>query len=71
MAVRDGERLSVPFPHAFPVKKQAIMAALAMDDHINLSFWVTSVDARTRREDPELGLLCTQAEKAIRRWRSL
>lgn len=48
-----------------PVKKQAITAALAMNDHDNLSSWVSNVDAETRQKNPELGLLCRQVENAL------
>lgn len=65
LAVADGERLDVPFPWSLPVKKQAITAAMAMNDLPNLSKWVASVDVKTRTKVPELGLLCTQAERKI------
>ena len=63
LAVADGERLQTPFPWCLPVKKQALTAAMAMEDFENLSKWVASVDAKLRLKDPELGLLCTQAER--------
>lgn len=63
LAVADGERLGVPFPWSLPVKKQILTASLAMGDCQNLTRWVAAVDVATRKKDPELGLLCTQAER--------
>lgn len=65
-AIADGERLEIPFPWSQSAKKQAIIASLAMNDSVNLSKWVTSVDAKSRKRDPELGLLCIQAERKCR-----
>ena len=65
LAIKDGERLSMPFPWSVPVKKKAITSALAMDDIDNLSRWVAEIDMKARRGDPELQLLCSLAEKAV------
>jgi hypothetical protein len=65
LAMKDGERLDTPFPWCVPVKKKAITSALAMEDFDSLSTWVAAVDADARRKDPELGLLCSQSDKAV------
>jgi tetratricopeptide (TPR) repeat protein len=63
LATADGERLDVPFPWSLPVKRQAITAAMVMEDSENLRKWVASVDPHSRTKQPELGLLCAQVER--------
>jgi tetratricopeptide (TPR) repeat protein len=65
LAVKDGERLQIEFPWSTPVKKKAIMAAIAMEDHAHLSQWLSAMDPKVRKKDPELGLLCSQAEVMV------